>query len=248
MTKQAAFNAELKIGVKQVETATIVGTITGSGSATVTITCTGLGGTPLDVVVALLENDTPSMVSAKMATAINLVAAVTTLFTASSNGADLLLTRIVGAANIADLNIAYANTVCTGLTDDATTVSTTAGVALTEIAQVTNIGGPGLALDTEDVTTHDSTGAFEEVVSTILRSGEVSLDIVYDPAGATHSATAGLLYYLKEKKLVTFDLVFASTYNWLFDGYVTAFEPDMAVDGALTASVTAKITGQPTLE
>jgi hypothetical protein len=248
MTKSAAFGAELKIGVKQVETATIVGTITGAGDATVTITCDGLAGTPLDVAVALAEDDTADMVAAKMADELNDTAAVTALFTASSNGPYLILTRITGAANIADLNIAYTNDDCTGLTPDATSDSTTAGVALTTITQVSNISGPGLAMDTEDVTTHDSTGAFEEVVSTILRSGEVSLDIVYDPAGATHSATAGLLYYLNAKKLVFFDLIFASTYNWTFDGYVTAFEPDIPHDGALTASVTAKITSQPTLE
>ena len=248
MTKYAAFGAELKVGVRQVETATIVGTVTTTGNATVTITCTGLAGTPLATSVALLDDDLPHQSAAKMATALNLVAAITALFTASSNGPDLILTRITGGANIADLNIAYTNNTSAGLTPDATSTSTVAGVALTKLAAVQKIGGPGLALDTEDVTTHDSAGAFEEVVATILRSGELSMDVVYDPAAATHSATAGLLYYVNNKTKVIMDILFLGTSNWTFDGYVTGFEPDMDHAGALTAAVTAKITGQPVLE
>ena len=43
----------------------------------------------------------------------------------------------------------------------------------TEVAQVTSISGPGISLDTVDVTEHDGDG-WEEVVATILRSGEVT--------------------------------------------------------------------------
>lgn len=120
----------------------------------------------------------------------------------------------------------------------------------TPIVQVTNISGPGLSLDVEDVTTHDSTGAWEEVVATILRSGEVSMDIVYDPATATHkNAAGGLLADLVARTAVTYTLIFtdAATTEWEFEAFVVGFEPDMPHDGALTASVTMKITGQPTL-
>ena len=63
-----------------------------------------------------------------------------------------------------------------------------------EVANVKSISGPGLSLDVEDVTSHDSTEAWEEVVATILRTGEISVDIVYDPNNATHkNAALGLL-------------------------------------------------------
>jgi predicted secreted protein len=117
----------------------------------------------------------------------------------------------------------------------------------TLIAQVQAISGPGLALDTEDVTTHDSTDAWEEVVATILRSGEVSLDLVFDPALASQTD----LIDLKESKVSgDFELRFPDdAYTaWEFDAFVTAFEPDAPHDGALTASVTLKITGVPTLD
>lgn len=120
----------------------------------------------------------------------------------------------------------------------------------TTIAQVTSISGPGLSLDVEDVTTHDSTAAWEEVVATILRSGEITLDIVYDPAAATHSATAGgLIADMVARTAQTYSLIFTDTANteWTFSAFVIGFEPDAPHDGALTASVTMKITGQPTL-
>jgi predicted secreted protein len=120
----------------------------------------------------------------------------------------------------------------------------------TPIVAITNISGPGLSLDVEDVTSHDSTGAWEEVVATILRSGEVTLDIVYDPAAATHSATAGgLIADMVARTAQTYTITFTDTASteWSFSAFVVGFEPDMPADGALTASVTMKITGQPTL-
>ena len=120
----------------------------------------------------------------------------------------------------------------------------------TTIAAVTNISGPGLSLDTVDVTSHDSTGAWEEVAATILRSGEVSVDIVFDPNAATHkNASGGLLYDLISRTAQTFSIVFPSTaaVTWSFSAFVTGFEPSAAHDGGLTATIKLKITGQPTI-
>jgi hypothetical protein len=120
----------------------------------------------------------------------------------------------------------------------------------TTVVAVTSISGPGLSLDTEDVTSHDSTEAWEEVVATILRSGEVTFDIVYDPAAATHkNAAGGLLADLVSRTAQTYSLTFTDTAAtvWSFSAFVTGFEPDMPADGAFTASVTMKITGKPTI-
>ena len=128
------------------------------------------------------------------------------------------------------------------------------GIALkkggTEYAQVKSISGPGLSLDTEDVTSHDSTGGWEEVVGTILRSGELSLDIVYDPAHATHKyAAGGLIYDLVQKTEIELTMEFpdAGTTTWTFSGLWVGFEPNAPVDGALTATAKFKLSGQPTL-
>lgn len=118
------------------------------------------------------------------------------------------------------------------------------------IAAVKNVSGPGLSADTADVTTHDSTGAWEEHVVTILRTGEISLDLVYDPNAATHkNASGGLLADLISRTAQTYSIVFPSTaaVTWSFSAFVTGFEPGAPHDDALTATVKLKLTGQPTL-
>lgn len=119
----------------------------------------------------------------------------------------------------------------------------------TEVAQVTNISGLNATLDTVDVTEHDGTG-WEEHVATILRSGTVTIDIVYDPNDATHkNASGGLIYDLVNRVLGTWNIVFPTTpvAYASFSAYVTGFTPSAPVDGALTASVTLKPTGAVTL-
>lgn len=119
----------------------------------------------------------------------------------------------------------------------------------TTIAEVLDIGGPSLGLDTEEITNHDSTGGWEEVIGTILRSGEVTFEINYDPAGATHDASTGLIADMVARTLRNFQLVFpdSGTTTWSFAAYVTGFEPGAPVAGKLSASVTLKPSGQPTL-
>ena len=114
------------------------------------------------------------------------------------------------------------------------------------VANVTNIGGPSLALDVEDVTAHNSTDGWEEVIATILRTGEVTLDINYDPAAATHkNAALGLLHKLINRTLTVWTLG-GPIGAWTFSAYVIGFEPGAPFDGKLTASVTLKITGAVT--
>ena len=247
--KYAAFGTSLSVGVKQIETATAAGTVTASGDATVIVTADGVTGTPITFTVAVLENDTPTMWAAKVRTALLADANLVAVYDVGGYGPYITLTRIIAAANDASLNISLDNAAVggsTGITTAATSANTLAGVVLTDVAQVSNLSGPGLSMDTEDVTCHDSTGAWEEHVGTILRSGELTIDIVYDPNDATH---AGLHTKLAARTAYNFAIEFPSTaaVTWRFDGFVTGFEPSAPVDGALTASVTVKITGQPTL-
>jgi len=247
MTKYAAYGTSLSVGTRQVETATVVGTITSPGNATVIVTATGMTGSPISTSVAVLLNDTADMVAEKIRTALNLVANIVAKYAVGGTGPYVTLTALTALANVANLNISVANDTCTGLTDNTTSNDTTAGVAAATIAQVANIGGPSLSMDTEDVTTHDSPEAWEEVVATILRTGDISLDIVYDPAAATHSAAAGLIDYKENRKIGFFTLTFPNASAWSFPAYVTGFEPSAPHDGALTASVALKISGKPTI-
>lgn len=119
----------------------------------------------------------------------------------------------------------------------------------TTVAEVVNISAPSLALDTIDVTNHSSTAAWREFVAGLLDAGEVTFDINYIPTAATHNATNGLIRDLKNRTKRNFKLVFpdSGSTTWDFSAYVTGFEPDAPVDDKLAASVTLKLTGQPTL-
>lgn len=120
----------------------------------------------------------------------------------------------------------------------------------TAVANVTNISGPGISLNTEDVTSHDSTSGWEEVVATIVRSGTIRLDINYDPANATHkNAVNGLIYDLVNKTdVTTYTLCFPGGVIWSFaHAFVTGFEPGMPHAGKITATVTIKPSGVVTL-
>lgn len=247
MTKYSAFGTSLGMGTRQQEVATVVGTIINPGNATVITTSTGMSGSPITTSVAVLAGDNADTIAEKIRVALRLVANIVAKYNVEGSGNKVILTAKTAVADVANLNISVANNTCTGITDDTTSDALTAGVASVNIAQVQSISGASLALDTEDVTTHDSTEAWEEVVATVLRSGEITLDIVYDPAGATHSATAGLVDYKETKKLGFFTLTFPNATVWSFPAYVTSFEPDAPHDGALTASVGLKITGKPTL-
>ena len=122
------FAGALTNGVAQVETATIVGTITLAGDATFTITAAGMAGSPLAVSVPVALSDTATIVAAKAAAVLNSTAAVAAMFVASSLVDALKLTAILSAANDATLNIAFTNGTCTGLTPNASSANTTAGV------------------------------------------------------------------------------------------------------------------------
>lgn len=119
----------------------------------------------------------------------------------------------------------------------------------TTIAEVKNIKGPGLKLNTEDVTSHSSTNGWKEIIGTILEAGEIGFEFNWLPAHATQSYSAGLLKDMVNRTPRNFQLVVpaAATLTWSITAYVTKFEPDLKVKGAQVGSCTLEISGQPTL-
>lgn len=119
----------------------------------------------------------------------------------------------------------------------------------TTVSEIKSLSGPEVSLDTEDVTNHDSPGGWEEIVGTILRSGEVSATMNYIPTDGTHDASTGLLADLKNRVHRNFQMVFPDTSNttWSFTALVTNFGPSEDVDGILETEITLKLSGEPTL-
>lgn len=134
-------------GVKQINTATVVGTIgaSGAGNATVVITAAGLTGSPLTIPVAVANNDTASAVAGKIVTALLATPVVAAFFAISASGAAITFTKKVPSANDSTLNIAISNGTCTGLTAAPTSTLSQSGAVGTAIFKVLSDSGDNIA-------------------------------------------------------------------------------------------------------
>lgn len=116
-----------------------------------------------------------------------------------------------------------------------------------DIAEITSITGPGLTLDTADSTALDAEDGWEEVTGTILRTGEVTLEMNFLPSDTVQNS---LITDMTARATKKYRLVFPdeNSTTWEFSGIVTGFEPGgMTPDGVLTATVTIKPIGKPNL-
>lgn len=121
--------------------------------------------------------------------------------------------------------------------------------AFTTLAEVVSISGPSLSMDTVDVTHMESTGTYREFIPGLKDGGEVSVTLNFLPADATQNATAGILKDYNDRVLRNFQIVFPDSGNttWTIAGYVTAFEQETPLEDKMTAEVTIKVSGEPTL-
>jgi len=123
------------------------------------------------------------------------------------------------------------------------------------VAEVLSISGPTLSASQIDVTNHSTTGNYSETIAGLLDGGEVTFDINYLPGDASHKNAVsgagfnGLLYDYSNRVNGSWKLVFTDSFSteWTFNGPVTGFEVSAPTDAQLTASVTIKVNGAPTL-
>lgn len=152
-------------GTKQVETATCAGTVTTAGRAKCTVTCTNMPGSPLHVPFDVELGDEGSDIAAALRAALvdmesELVGPVINAwFDVSGEGASVVLTRKVPAANDADLNIAISDGegegASVGVTTAASSANTTAGVAA-DTQTLTITGGTILGYTVTNKTSVDT--------------------------------------------------------------------------------------------
>lgn len=120
----------------------------------------------------------------------------------------------------------------------------------TTIANVGDIGGPNITRDQHDATTHDSVARYEDSVLGVIRTGTITFPIHWVPTNGTHDNTTGLLSKLTGADVITnFKEVLPDAVNtsWILPAKVVGFEPSKPVSGILTATITLKPSGQPTL-
>jgi Lambda phage tail tube protein, TTP len=114
----------------------------------------------------------------------------------------------------------------------------------TTVAEVRDISGPEIKVDTHDVTNQSSPGGWAEFVPTIRRPGNVTFPVNYMPTNPTHvkMLTDCVSKTLRNWRVTEND---GTTNHWSFAGYVTGFKQTAPVAGVLTADVEIAVTGQP---
>lgn len=125
-------------------------------------------------------------------------------------------------------------------------VSLTGGVdeIFTTVAEVTNISGPGLSMDTIETTHMESPGAFREFIASLKDPGSVSIDLNFLPSNLNQQGfTSDFLNRTRRNFRIDWPDGLA---RWAFGGYVVSFEPSAAIDDKLSASAEIKVTGEPT--
>ncbi len=100
---------------------------------------------------------------------------------------------------------------------------------------------PGLSVDMVDATHNASPDTTEEVIPGIVRTGDISFQLEYNPVGATTALIEGAVRVLK-----TFRSVWPDGRYIQFQGYFTEFAPEAPTEDKQMAAVTIKRSGSYT--
>ncbi|RTL07310.1 hypothetical protein EKK58_02025 [Candidatus Dependentiae bacterium] len=131
----------------------------------------------------------------------------------------------------------------------ARTVTATSGGAdgaevFTAIAEVRSLSGPNMSAAVIDVTNMESQNRTREFITSLIDPGELTFDLNFLPGNAGQQGLFDdMVAGTRRNFKITWSDEDAST--WTFAGLVTSFQPSSALEEALTASLTVKVTGLP---
>jgi predicted secreted protein len=119
----------------------------------------------------------------------------------------------------------------------------------TTVAELRNISGPSISADAIDVTTHNTPTPWRRFIAGLLDGGEISFELNFIPTDPTHSYSAGILKDITNRTRRNVQIVFpdVAVTTWTLPVIWTAFEMSSDPAEVLMASVTAKVSGPPTL-
>lgn len=119
---------------------------------------------------------------------------------------------------------------------------TPGGGTYAAIANIASLTGPSIEREQIDVTAHDSPDQWEEFVFGIKRSGEIEVELNYDPT--VHDT---LLDDFASSDPRGYRIVWpddAAT-TWSLQAGLVGFEPEAPHDDKLSATATFKVSGPP---
>ena len=123
------------------------------------------------------------------------------------------------------------------------------------LAGVMDIDGPELATDDVEVTHQESPGATKEYRPGLKEGGAVTFDVVFLPGGTAHgTGDLGLAGLYASRAVRQWRLVWPTAdgdrggVQWSFCGFINAFKPAAPLADKLSASVSIKVSGTPTLQ
>lgn len=113
------------------------------------------------------------------------------------------------------------------------------------IAEVLDIKGLSTELGTVDVTSHDSTDGWDEVIGTILKTEELEFEVNWLPGHATHNSLH-TDHTGRVKRNFQLVIPAAATATCAFTALVTKVAREFPVDGVQKAAFSLKPSGKPT--
>ena len=114
----------------------------------------------------------------------------------------------------------------------------------TDIARIRSITPPSVTADMADATVLESEGGVEEKQPTVLRLGDATLNVLFEPDDEDQKA---FLERLVNRELVTCRIVYPDGENYLeFKAYIAGFEPgEITAKRLLKATITLTATTKP---
>lgn len=113
------------------------------------------------------------------------------------------------------------------------------------IAEVNSIDGPTMSRDFIDTTALDTTGGYRTYITGFRDAGNVTLNMNF-----TRDTYEQMQTDFESSTAQNYEIVIPDADNTTleFEGYVTELPLSITPDDKITANVTIKVTGQPTLE
>ncbi len=109
-----------------------------------------------------------------------------------------------------------------------------------KIAEIKDLTPPNEQADVLDATNFDSPGSYKEFILGMTDPGDVTFTMNLVPGSASEIA---LLAAKLARKAFHARITFPNAVVWTFDNLITHYQPSVPVEGIMTCTVTAKVTG-----